>query len=216
MSPTDSQVLADLVSIYENQGISTDKLLNTEFFKSLPTEAKIEALKTYAERLSRGVRFDKKDLAKGLLAVGGLAAVAAGTHFLLRPGLANVKQTVNDEFANRVAGKILEVNDKNRREGREFTDYANDREKFFKEVNDITGEYSTFQKARLTPAAWGPIYALAGQAITTAAPLAGSAAFAKSLISKYKDKALLTEMANDPNIIQNRILKRVKDASLPR
>ena len=74
----EEKVLANLITLYTNKGISVEKLLNSPIYQRLPIQQKINVLKRYGEQAKAGVKWDSDDIKKLLLTLG-LGALAVAT-----------------------------------------------------------------------------------------------------------------------------------------
>lgn len=68
-----------LLSEYETKKLSTEKIINSDYFKSLPIADQTRLLQTYSSRMQAGQRrFDSNDRSKTLGAMAGLMGAGMG------------------------------------------------------------------------------------------------------------------------------------------
>lgn len=97
--PTTQELfLKELLAEYEAKGISTDKIIDTDFFKSLSVAEKTRLLQLYADRLDTGTKtldkYDRKKLIGAAVALAG--AGTAG--YLAYSGAKGFTKRVGDAF----------------------------------------------------------------------------------------------------------------------
>lgn len=97
----DERVLQNLITIYKSRGAPLDQVVNSEAFKSLPIDKKVQVIKSLGQQSQDSMKtFDKGTVKKLLLGLG--AATLAGA-YVYHTGKA-VQNSMLEEAARKAAG----------------------------------------------------------------------------------------------------------------